>query len=187
MNSHKMPSTGPAMAAMRSADDYYGVPSCQNSSPCAASPVSSSVLVIHKSMRLNYEPASEPLHSGLRTVSCPRRGSLPAPPSGAAFSWRSHPNFSSSFESTFSRTSLQSCCENRGSSFEPTTPPRSTPSSPLPLRRSTSSPHSLATVRLGLRAKKLEKFVQARAAMKQRLVDYRSLCQQEAQPQEIKS
>ena len=152
MNSYNMSSTGPATAAMHSADDsladIHGVPSRRNSSPCASWPVSSSVLVSQ------------------RTVSCPRLGSLPTPPSGAA-AWKSHPNFCSSFESTFSRTSLPSCCENGGSSFEPTT-------------QTSSRRHSLETVRLSLRAKKVEKFVQARAAMKQRLVDYRSLCEQEA-------
>jgi hypothetical protein len=39
-------------------------------------------------------------------------------------------------------------------------------------------------VRIGQRAKKVEKIVHAREAMKHRLADYRSFCEQGAQPEE---
>ncbi|KAJ1483666.1 hypothetical protein T484DRAFT_1746961 [Baffinella frigidus] len=72
-------------------------------------------------------------------------------------------DFCSSFEPAPGFSRLPSNSENSASSFESTSP--------------RSSPPSLATLRLGMRAKKVENIVHARAAMKKRVADYRTLCE----------
>ncbi|KAJ1483676.1 hypothetical protein T484DRAFT_3634929 [Baffinella frigidus] len=182
-----MSSMSPATVATtpptRSADDlkasHREIPTWQTS-PCASSPGPSSVPVL------------------ARAESCPSpaRDSL----SSAEPLWRSQPNFSTTSFEPARISRLPSCCENAASSFEPPPPQTSRRHSlagvRLGVRAQTnedsssestyprSSPPSLATLRLGMRAKKVEDFVHARAAMKQRLVEYRTFCEQQPQPED---